>query len=142
MSLPARAVIRARIDLSVDHNEDGSWRSGVYGYFVDILVPSCLHHLPSLPAVAAMARAVYLKARPDIVRLHRIDGDSGKPRRADRFALRRDFHRPLLPGPTTILRTKEHRRRRRACSHIHVVPIPRISPDSPPLLVLPPHIDL
>src|SRR5262249_10025956 len=142
MSLPARAVIRARIDLSVDHNEDGSWRSGVYGYFVDILVPSCLHHLPSLPAVAAMARAVYRNARPDIVRLHRIDGDSGKPRRADRFALRRDFHRPLLPGPTTILRTKEHRRRRRACSHIHVVRIHRIDTDGPDIVGIECRVDV
>src|SRR5262249_56635395 len=115
MSLPARAVIRARIDLSVDHNEDGSWRSGGYGYVVDILVSGCLHQLPGLPAVAAMARAVYLKARPDIVRLHRIDGDSGESRRANRLALCRDFHRPLVPSPTPIVRAKHHRPRLHAC---------------------------
>src|SRR5262245_39679720 len=109
MSLPARAVIRAGINLSVDHDEDGSRRSRGYGYIVDILVPGRLHQFPGLPAIAAMARAVYLKAHPNIVRLHRIDGNASESRRADGFALCRDFHRPLLPSSATVLGTKKHR---------------------------------
>src|SRR5262249_16121382 len=89
-----------------------------------------------------MARAVYLKARPDIVRLHRIDGDSGESRRADCLALCRDFHRPLVPSPTPIFRAKHHRRRRRAGSHIHVVRIHRIDPDGPDIVGIERRVDV
>src|SRR5262249_44319004 len=142
MSFPARAVIRTRINLSVDHDEDGSRRSRGHGHIVDIFVSGCLHQLPSRPTVAAMARAVYLKAHPNIVRFHRIDGDAGESRRADGFALRRDFHRPLLPGPTAILRTKEHRRRRRASSYVHVVGIHRIDADGPDIVRIERRVDI
>src|SRR5262249_14085617 len=142
MSLPACALIGARINFSVDHNEDGSRRSRGYGHIVDILVPGRLHQLPSLPTVAAMARAVYLKARPDIVRFHRIDGDSGESRRANRLALCRDFHRPLVPSPTPIFRPKHHRRRRRAGSHIHVVRIHRVDSDGPDIVGIECRVDV
>src|SRR5262245_18717232 len=134
MSLPACAVIRARINLSVDHNEDGSRRSRGHGYIVNILAPGGLHQVPGLPAVAAMARAVHLKTHPNIVGFHRIDGNAGESRRADRLALRSDFHRPLLPGPAAILRTKEHSWRRRAGSYIHVVLIHLIDSDGPDIM--------
>src|SRR4249919_2850994 len=101
---------------------------------MDVLTAGHLHQLPGFPAIAAMARAVYLKTYPDVFRLHRIDSYSGESRRTDSLALRCDFYRPLLPSPTTVLRTKKHRRRWRAGSDEHVVRVHRINPDRPDII--------
>src|SRR5215467_2769579 len=106
MGFPSRPVIRARMNLAVDHNEDRPRRSQGHGHVVDILVAGLLDQLPGLPAVAAMARAVHLKARPNIVWLHWVNGNAGKPRRADSLAFSRDLHWPLVPSPPAFLRAK------------------------------------
>ena len=69
-----------------------------------------------------------------MIRLQRIDGDAGESRRADRFALGRDFDRPLLPALTAVLRAKKHRRRRRAGADKYVVWIHRIDADRPDVI--------
>src|SRR5262249_47490157 len=142
MSLPACAVIGARINFSVDHNEDGSRRSRGYGHIVDILVPGRLHQVPGLSPVAAMACAGYLKARPDIVWLPPIDGGSGGSRGATRPPPCRRFPPPRVPSPTPIFRAEHHRRRRRAGSHIHVVRIHRVDSDGPDIVGIECRVDV
>src|SRR5207247_8384301 len=90
----------------------------------------------------AVARAVYFEADPNIIRLNRIDGDAGDSRRADGLALRRDFHRPPLPTPASVLRTEDHRRRRRAGPDKHVFRIYRVDPYRPDIMGIERRVDV
>src|SRR6266508_5328298 len=124
--LPALAVIRARVNFAVGHDENRFRRAGGHGNVMNVAAPGNFDDAPCVAAVAAVARAVHFEAYPDIIRLHGIDGDTSHPRCADGFALRRHFNRPLLPSPAAVLRTKDHRRRWRTGSDKHVVRIYRI----------------
>src|SRR6516164_10611544 len=77
-----------------------------------------------------------------MIRLERIDGDSGESRGPDGFALRRNLHWTLFPSLATVLRTKQHGRGRRPCADKHVIGIYRIDADGPDIMRVQRRVDI
>src|SRR5262245_55767733 len=101
--LPTPAVVRARVNLAIDDDEDCLWRPCGHGDVVNVTAAGHFDDFPCLAAVAAVARTVHFETGPDMIRFHWVHGDAGETRRADRFALCRHFHGTLVPGSAAIL---------------------------------------